>query len=136
MARFQWPDDEARIRQIVLEDLGTGMRQMFAQISDVDGGWALLRFLDQNAKTLMTLEDIAFRLGESTGTIQNAVCVMDDLGLMRSLGAAGITLFGITDNPEKRRLVHALCSWQDHWHARLAGIERVINGESLSPRMQ
>ncbi len=130
MARFQWPDDEVRIRQMVLDDLGSGMRQLFAQISAVDGGWALLRFLDRNTNTLLTLEDIAFRLGELSSTIDNAACLMVELGLMQSVQAAGITLFGITSNPDRRRLVHALCSWQDHWHARLAGIERVINGET------
>ncbi len=131
MARFQWPDDETRIRQIVLDDLGAGMRQMFAQISAVDGGWALLRFLDQNPKTLMTLEDIAFQVGQSRSTTEKAERVMMELSLMRSVGAAGLTLFGMTEDPDKRRLVHALCSWQDHWHARLAGIERVINGETI-----
>ncbi len=111
------------------------MRQLFAEISAVDGGWALLRFLDQNTNTLMTLEDIAFRLGESRGTIEKAACLMVELGLMRSVQAAGIGLFGITETPDKRRLVHALCSWQDHWHARLAGIERVIGGATLSSRV-
>ncbi len=134
MARFQWPEDEARIRQMVLNDLGAGMRQLHAQISALDGGWLLLRFLDQNSNTLMTLEDIAFRLGESTKTIEKAGCAMEELGLMRSVEAAGITLFGITDNLDKRRLVHSLCSWQDNWHARLAGVERVISGETMSPR--
>lgn len=132
MARFQWPDDEARVRQMVLDDLGTGMRQLFARISALDGGWVLLRFLDQNSNTLMTLEDIAFRLGQSSSTIEKAVCLMVELGLMRSVQAAGLTLFGITENMDNRRLVHALCSWQDHWHARLAGIARVINGETIS----
>src|SRR5512138_459545 len=99
MARFQWPDDEARIRQMVLDDLGTGMRPLHTQISALDGGWVLLRFLDQNSNTLMTLEDIAFRLGESSSTIERAACPMVELGLMRSVQAAGITLFGITENP-------------------------------------
>src|SRR5512144_1903237 len=72
VARFQWPDDEARIRQRVLDDLVTGMRQLFAQLSSLDGGWVLLRFLDQNSNTLITLEDIAFRLGESNSTIEEA----------------------------------------------------------------
>jgi hypothetical protein len=132
MARFQWLDDETHIRQVVLEELGASKKALFAQVSSLECGCSLLRFLDQHAKTLMTIDDIAYHLVEPHGKVACSLAKMIEMGLVRRVDAAGLVLYGITEEPDKRRVIHGLCQWQDHWLARLAEIERVINGASTS----
>ncbi len=129
MARFQWLDDETHMREVVLSELGAGMKDLFAEASSLDGGCPLLRFLDQHANTLMTIEDVAYHLVEPQAKVARALDKMIDLGLVRRVDAAGIVLYGVTELPEKRRLMHNLCEWQDRWRTRLEEIERLINGE-------
>ncbi len=57
---------------------------------------------------------------------------MIELGLARRVEVAGLTLFGITEDKEKRELMRSLCNWQDHWQARLARIGRVVRGKRNS----
>lgn len=134
MARFQWLDDETHIRQVVLKELGAGTKDLFAQVSSLECGCSLLRFLDQNANTLMTIDDIAYHLVEPYGKVARSLEKMIDIGLVRRVRAAGLVLYGVTDESEKRCLMHSLCQWQDRWFERLAEIERVINGENASPQ--
>jgi hypothetical protein len=132
MARFQWLDDETHIRQVVLTELGAGTKDLFAQVSSLECGCSLLRFLDQHANTLMTIDDIAYHLVEPYGEVACSLEKMIGMGLVRRVEAAGLVLYGITEEPDRSRLIHELCQWQDRWLARLAEIERVINGESTS----
>ncbi len=128
MARFQWLDDETRIREVVFGELGTSMKDLFAEVSSLEGGCSLLRFLDQHANTLMTIDDIAYHLVEPHARVARSLNKMIDLGLVKRVEAAGLVLYGVTDEPDNRRLMHSLCLWQDRWHARLLEIERLING--------
>ncbi len=130
MARFQWLDDETHIRQVVLDELGSSTKDLFAQVSSLECGCSLLRFLDQNANTLMTVDDIAYHLVEPHGKVAQSLDKMIEIGLVRRVQAAGLILYGVTDIPDKRRRIHGLCQWQDRWLQRLAEIERVINGTS------
>ncbi len=132
MARFQWLDDETHIRQVVLEELGAGTKDLFAQVSLFECGCPLLRFLDQNANTLMTIDDIAYHLVEPYGEVACSLDKMIEMGLVRRVEAAGLVLYGVGEEMDKRRLIHDLCQWQDRWLARLAEIERVINGKGTS----
>ncbi len=129
MVGFQWLDDETHMREMVLADLGGGMKDLFAQASSLDGGCALLRFLDQHANTLMTSEDIAYHLVEPQAKVSDALDRMINLGLVRRVNAAGLVWYGVTEQPDKRRLMHNLCEWQSRWRTRLDEIERLINGE-------
>jgi hypothetical protein len=132
MARFQWLDDETHIRQVVLEELSASRKALFAQVSSLECGCSLLRFLDQHANTLMTIDDIAYHLVEPYDKVACSLAQMIDMGLVRRVEAAGLVLYSVTEEPEKRRVIHGLCQWQDRWLARLAEIERVINGENTS----
>lgn len=133
MARFQWLDDETHIRQVVLDELGAGTKDLFAKVSSLECGCSLLRFLDRHENTLMTIDDIAYHLVEPHSKVARSLDEMIDMRLVRRVEAAGFVLYGITEEPDRRRLVHGLCQWQDRWLARLAEIERVINGEIASP---
>ncbi len=132
MARFQWLDDETQIRQVVFGELGTSMKDLFAQVSSLEGGCSLLRFLDQHANTVMTIDDISYHLVEPHAKVARSLGKMIDLGLVKRVEAAGLELYGVTEQPEKRRLMHNLCLWQDRWLARLEEIERLINGDRTS----
>ncbi len=132
MTRFQWLDDETHIRQLVLEELGAGTKDLFAQVSLFECGCSLLRFLDQHANTLMTIDDIAYHLVEPYEEVACSLEKMIEMGLVRRVEAAGLVLYGVSQEMDERRLIHDLCQWQDRWLARLAEIERVINGKSMS----
>ncbi len=130
MARFQWLDDETHIRQVVLDELGAGTKDLFAQVSSLECGCSLLRFLDQHANTLMTVDDIAYHLVEPRGKVACSLDKMIEMGLVRRVEAAGLALYGVTERSDRRRMMRGLCQWQDRWLARLAEIKRVIDGES------
>lgn len=128
MAEYQWLDDESHLQKIVLNELDARARGLFAQVSTLTCGCRLLRFLEANANKLMTVDDIAYHLIEPYTTVARALYALVDLGLAREVEAAGLFLYSVTADPVQRQLVCDLCAWQDRWHARLVGIERVING--------
>ncbi len=53
-----------------------------------------------------------------------------NLGLVRKVDAAGVSFFGITNDPELRQAMRDLWRWQDRWHQRLTEIERMLKGQA------
>jgi hypothetical protein len=133
MAELQWLDDESHLQALLLEELEPRERELFAQVAVLDCGCPLLRFLHDRPHALMTIDDIAYHVIEPQAAIERSLGGMIELGLARREEVAGLTLFGITEDKEKRELMRGLCDWQDHWQARLARIGRVIGGERNSP---
>ncbi len=128
-AQLQWLDDESHTQELVLDELGTRARELFAQIRAFDCGCMLLRFLEAHAHRLMTIDDIAYHLVEPDAVVEKSLYGMIDLGLTRRVNLAGLTLFGFTKDKEKEQLVRGLCAWQDRWQARLVRLERVVGGK-------
>ncbi len=132
MPKSQWLSDESQLQEMVCEELDAHVRDLFAQVRQLDGGSALLRFLRSHVNTLRTADDIAYHLRQPAPVIERTLRGMLKLGLVRRIDASGVTWFGITLDPDRRRLVRDLCAWQDRWQARLEQIEHVICGK-LSP---
>ncbi len=132
MPQFQWLDDEQLIHDQMFEELPRQVRNLVDEVNACEGGLTLLRLLDLNSKTLKTLDDIAKDLGQPQPTVEKSLYALLDAGLVRWVNLAGLVFFGITDDPERRELVRVLWDWQDRWHARLARIERVIDGKRRS----
>lgn len=129
MARFQSVDDESRIERILFDELGTKPRELFDRVRGIDCGCALLRFLDANANSLITVDDIAYHLVETSVMVERGIYALLDLGLVRCVDVEGLVFFGITADSEQRQNVRELCDWQDRWHARLLKIERMVSGK-------
>jgi hypothetical protein len=89
----------------------------------------LLLFLNENPNVLMTDDDLAYLVDDQAPTVQSNLYAMIDLGLTRQIDVAGVTLFGMTRNPETRQLIRELCAWQRQWRKRLAEIDRLFNGK-------
>ncbi len=134
MAKFQWLNDESQLLEVVYGELDTQLSNLVAQIRPIDGGFALLRFFKSNANTLRTVDDIAYYLHQAPPAVERSLRAMVKLDLVRRVEVGGVTWFGITKDPDRRRMVYDLCAWQDRWRKRLAQIDQVINGKSgLSP---
>jgi hypothetical protein len=129
MAKFQWLDDESNLHEMVYGELDTHLRDLFTQVRLLDGGGTLLRFMQAHANTLSTVDDIAYHLAAPAPAVEKSLRTLVKLGLVRHIDAADITLYGITNDPDRRRLVRDLCAWQDRWHTRLTQIERAIEGK-------
>ena len=133
MPRFQWLDDEQSMHDKMLEGMEKRLRDLFDQLHTLNEGLPLLRFLEENANKLMTLEDITYFLKRPGAALESSLYTMTELGLARWISAAGIVFFGFTRDRERRQLVRDLFTWQDRWRARLTFIESVIDGKARRP---
>lgn len=122
MPKFQWLDDEQSFHDRMLEGMEQQVRDLFDQLYRLDDGLPLLRFLDANANTLMTIEDIAYFLQRPRLALEPCLYTLVDMGLARWVKVAGLTFFGLTSDRERRQLARDLVSWQDHWRAHMVRI--------------
>ncbi len=130
MDRVQWLDDTAGVQKAVLDDLATTAQEWFERISALESGCALVRFFNERANTLLSLEDIAYHLIEPHAVMAGTVDALPKMGLIRCVPVAGVVLFGLTEDPKNRILVHTLCDWQERWRTRAASIERAVQGQA------
>ena len=128
MPQFTWLDDMSFVQTVFLEGLSIRLRDLFDRICSLDCGWSLLLLLNENPNVLMTDDDLAFLIDDLATTVQSNLYAMIDIGLARQIDVAGITLFGMTKDPEARQIIHELCAWQNQWRTRLAQIDRLISG--------
>lgn len=129
MTRFQWLDDESRVQEMLCGELGPCLWELFSEVRLIDGGLELLRLLHLHPNTLRTIDDFAFHLHKPAPVVEKGLRAMVKLGLVRRIDAASVVVFGITRDPDRRRLLVELCDWQDRWHKRLAQIEQVVDGK-------
>ncbi len=116
--------------ETILAELDPRARALFVELRGYECECALLRFLNQHAHVLMTLDDIAYHLGKPRDVVEHALEVMIEKGLVREVVVQDLTFFGITNEHELRQVIAALASWQDRWHDRLAEIERLLIGQA------
>ena len=88
-----------------------------------------MRFLVENKRTRTTVAGIAFHLNEPPAQVESDIHALEKLGLVRQVDVDDLTLFGMTMDSGRRQLMRDLCVWQEHWHIRLARIERAIDGK-------
>ena len=120
---------EPSLQELVCAELDPRLNDLFARVRPLDGGFTLLRFFAANANTLRTADDVAYHVGMSASAVDKSLHALSHMGLVRRVQAAGITLYALTEDPLKRRTVRDLCAWQDRWQARIAQIDRLINGQ-------
>ena len=125
----EWFDDESVLPSALLTELDEHTRALFEQLCMLNCGIQLVRFLVENKHTLATVAGIAYYLNEPSAKVQVDIHVLEKLGLVRQVAVDDLTLFGMTMDSSRRRLMRDLCAWQQHWHTRLARIGRAIDGK-------
>jgi hypothetical protein len=130
MAQTQWLDDEQFIHERMFDSTESHVRDLFDQLRRLEGGLPILRFLKENANTLLTSEDIAYFVKQSQTEVEHSLNVMTHLGLTRCTDVVGLAFFGLTASHVQRQVVHDLFTWQDRWYARLALIGNAIDGRT------
>ena len=98
---------------LVLQDpmppkLSDNLQAAFALIQKLNSGFSLIRLLQDNSKTLMTAEGIAFHLQRPVEVVHAALSTLMELGLVRPTKAAEIIFFGLDPDPKQRRLAYHL----------------------------
>jgi hypothetical protein len=116
---------------MLLTELDEHTRALFKQLYRLHCGIQLVRFLVENTHTLATVEGIAYHLNEPPAKVEADIQELANLGLVRQVEAADLTLFGVTVDSNRRQSMHELCTWQERWQVRLARIERAIEGKAV-----
>ncbi len=120
--------EEARLRDMVLDDLNEEERDLFMRVHRLDAGCEIMGYVDQHQNEMLTVDDLAFHLQEPRGAIDPSVRNLVGWGLLRRMDVRGTTFFGLAEDPGTREQVHALFNWQRGWHRRLARIENLVDG--------
>ncbi len=128
MSNLDWADEGSILHNLLLAELDEESRQLFWQVHELPHGCVLLRFLDDHARTFMTIEDIAFHLREPSEQVKNVLRGLIDLGLVEQTDAGGISVFGLVSEPSQRQVVDGLFAWQRRWLDRLSHIAQAIGG--------
>ncbi len=119
---------ELQLQGLLFSDLDAAPRELFQRVHQLPGGCALLNYLDEHPHELLTAEDLAYHARQARAPVEQSLCALSELGLVRQVTAAATTFFGLNPDPEARRQVRALFDWQRRWHTRLARIEQLVNG--------
>ncbi len=119
--------EEARLRDMVLDDLNEEERDLFMRVHRLNAGCEIMGYLDQHPNEMLTMNDLAFHVQEPHGAIEPSVRNLVRLGLLRQMDVPGMTFFGLAEDAATRKQVHALFNWQRGWHRRLARIENLVD---------
>ncbi len=123
-------DDESKLQDLILDDLNEGARELFVQVHRLNGGCAILHYLDAHPNEMLTGDDLAFHLQEPRRMLEPSLGGLIALGLLRRMDVEDRTFFGLVKEPAKRVQVHELFNWQRDWHTRLARVENLVDGHS------
>jgi hypothetical protein len=123
-----WPTGVSFWETLLSADLDEEKRLFFGQVRAIEGGCALLRYLDEHPRVQLTAEDIAFHAQEAPERAEKGLHALANLGVLRQTEAAGVRFYGLSLDPGQRRRVDDLLNWQRHWHTRLARIRSLVDG--------
>jgi hypothetical protein len=127
---FQWVDDAAFLSDCALAELDAPEQCLFGLVRTLDGGLPLFHFLVENARSLRTADDIAFRLKQPPVQVQCNLERLYRFDLVRKLEVAGLTWYGITVDEKKSQQALNLCAWQNRWSVRLEQLHHAIHGKT------
>ncbi len=120
--------EEARLRDMVLDDLNQEERDLFMRVHRLSAGCEIMGYADQHPNEMLTMDDLAFHLQEPRDAVDPSVRNLVRLGLLRRMEVTGTTFFGLPEDDGTREQVHLLFNWQRGWHRRLSRIENLVDG--------
>lgn len=125
--------DEVLNRKMLLADLSENAKRLFDELSQFESCLLILHFLNSNAATMLTADDIAYHVSKPIKDIQHDLDVLTQVYLVETTYVTGVTFYHFTKNPVQRRLAQELCAWQDRWETRIRNIAQYIWG--IEPSM-
>lgn len=128
MEEIYWPGDENELKATLFTDLRPSQRVIFSRVHQLPSGCKILRFLDQNPRSRLCADDVAFQTCEPEPIVEETLQGLSDLGLVQKSEIGGLVFFGLVLDQIER--VHELYSWQERWHARITRIEHLLSGSS------
>jgi len=128
MNELVWDDMDTISPGRLAAKLDTGVQNLYSQVCALAGACPLLRLLNSQANSVLTADDIAYYLKQPQSVVEHNLCRLLELGWLRQVALPDCTWYGLTTDPQKRKLVNELFAWQDRWSARLEQIRHAING--------
>ena len=119
---------ELGFSEVLLADLDAQVKDLLLEVSDLDLGLVLLRFMHANGRTHLSADDLAFHIGESPERVERDLGALVQLGLVEKLHISGVTLYSLTSHPSRQRAVRELTAWQDRWDERLTQVKYRLLG--------
>ncbi len=133
MSELRWDDPESFSPRVLTETLDESARALFEQISKMEGALSLLRLLNTKSNSVLTADDIAYYLKQAQAHVERNLRRLVELGWVRHVDLTDCTWFGLTSDPQRRKIVRELLAWQDHWFAQLERIKFAVNGMIVHP---
>ncbi len=121
---------EQEIQALPFRELDEPKRNLLARIHQVDCGCPLVQFMLERPRELLTADDIAFHLQQSSSCIEATLRQLIELGLARRQEVTGIAFFGLGHESGWGRLAQELCAWQRRWQSRLTRLQKLLTGEA------
>ncbi len=132
MVELQSLGNDVLDREMVLADLSDNAKRLFVELSRFQCCLLILHFLHSNAATLLTADDVAYRVDKPIATIDKDLSILAQRGMVQTTTVAGITFYRFTTNPAQQKLAQELCTWQDRWETRIRDIVHLIWGNEPS----
>lgn len=114
--------------QVLVNGMDENARALFEQASRLQGGLALLRFLNENANALLTVEDLAFQVKQPAVQVGRNIRKLVEWGWARELELPDCAWFGLTRDAGKRKVIVELFRWQNRWLAKLERLKLALDG--------
>jgi hypothetical protein len=103
-------DDQTLDQEMILADLSENAKTLFAELCQFQCCLLILHFLRLNPTTLLTADDIAYRLTKPIGAIEKDLATLAQLGLVQTTTVAGITFYRFAANSSQQKLAQELCA--------------------------
>ncbi len=129
MMTQEWFDKEVLTQEFVLAELDKPARLLHRRIQALHCGSKLLYHLSTHPNSFWTVEDLAYRLQQSPSDVTHDLQALSELRLIRQMQVAGITLYGITSNSHRQKLVRDFFDWQARWQSRLQRLATLISND-------
>ncbi len=128
MNELVWEDSDLIAPRMLTANLDENARALYQQVCVIAGACPLLRLLNSQANSVLTADDIAYHLKQPQAVVERNLYQLVEFGWVRRVVLPDCTWFGLTTDPQKRKIVQELFAWQDHWIARLEQMKHAING--------
>jgi hypothetical protein len=120
--------DDMLLESVLLSELDEHAKALFAQVSAIECGCAIVKFLQTAGDSFSMTDGIAFRLNRSCAVIESGLNALEKLGVVRRMNLDDLTFWGMAADPEVRQLARDLAAWQTRWSTCLERVAQAISG--------
>ncbi len=131
MLDLTWLDDDRRLFDLLLAEMTPDERALFGRVSELGADLGLLNVLERKSNSLLTAQDLAAAVGRFPDGVEDQLEGLVEAGLARRVRILDSMFYGLTENPERRRLARDLVRWRDRWEERLTRMLGLLNGSRM-----